>query len=350
MPTGRRVGQLSSELRKRLFGIDTAEVEFARRGFNLRDEQSVERLERVGRCFVEGYRAALESPEPRSLDAALRERLEPAFLGFGFEGAGMALALLDYLTPWRRDRLRRFLDGPGESHTYMVQIGAGWALARMRARVEGLLSKLDPVLGWLVLDGYGFHEGYFHPEASVTRRRIPSRLRGYARDVFDTGLGRSLWFVNGADPDELAACIARFDVPRQGNLWAGAGLACSYAGGVGELGLARIAELSGPYRCWLAQGAAFAAKARERAEIPTEHTNRAVEVICGTSAELAAKVCDTAFAALSKTARSRRASRSERPGFELWREGIRDALGAGLAALGGAGSSAQLRLGGTRRG
>jgi hypothetical protein len=41
----------------------------------------------------------------------------------------------------------------------------------------------------------------------------------------------------------------------------------------------------------MAQGAAFAAKARELAGNPAEHTNAACVVLCGMSAETAAALC-----------------------------------------------------------
>jgi hypothetical protein len=82
----------------------------------------------------------------------------------------------------------------------------------------------------------------------------------------------------------------------------------------------------------LAQGSAFAAKARQRAGISVEHTDRAVKIICSTSAELAAKICDSELAALSDEQRSAAAARSEHPGFERWRNGIRSTLLAGLPA------------------
>ena len=43
----------------------------------------------------------------------------------------------------------------------MMHVGLGWALARLRRSVTPYLAQLDPLLGWLAVDGYGFHEGYF---------------------------------------------------------------------------------------------------------------------------------------------------------------------------------------------
>jgi hypothetical protein len=247
--------------------------------------------------------------------------------GFAFEGAGMALALLDRVTPWQRTRLPVFLRGPGAPHAYMVTIGAGWAWARLGSRLgfrtgsktDGALADMDPLLRWLAFDGYGFHEGFFQPGRTIERQARPAAIRGHARRVFDSGVGRSLWFVSCADPEAVARRIGSFEPARQADLWAGVGLACSYAGCASDDGIDRLRELSAKHRSALAQGAAFAAKARLRADLPAEHTARAVERICRCSVELAAKVCDAELpASVSPLDRN-----DAIPSFELWRSGIR---------------------------
>jgi len=286
-----------SPLRAHLLGIDPVEVTFARRGFVRSDPSLVERLERVALHFVHGYHAALQDADPASLAERLSE-FEEELVGFTYEGAGMALELLDRLSPRRRNRLARFLAGPGESHAYMVHIGAGWAWARLGplARWTARLRELDPVFGWLALDGYGFHEGFFHARRTIVGCRRPRRVRGDAGRVFDTGVGRSLWFVYGADPDAIAAAIEAFAPERRADLWAGSALACAYAGGVSGETIERFAALAGDFPEAVAQGAAFASKARERAGNPANHTRLATERLCGTTAERAAAVCDDALA------------------------------------------------------
>ena len=187
--------------------------------------------------------------------------MELELCGFAFEGAGMGLFLLDLLTPWRRDRLSAFLSGPGAPHVYMVHVGAGWALAQLGLRVDRALTRFDPLLRWLVMDGYGFHQGYFRWPRCVEGQWVPARLSGYARRGFDQGLGRSLWFVEGADGARITASIARFPRARQADLWSGVGLACAYAGGVTAEPIQQLRSMAGVNLPSLAQGAAFAAKA-----------------------------------------------------------------------------------------
>lgn len=301
---------------------------FAVRGFARSDTKIVDRLEAVALSFVRGYHAALNRPDPVALCATLNH-FDPVHRGFGYEGAGMALELLDRLTPWRRNRLSAFLSGPAQAHTYMVTIGAGWAWARLPLRVASQLQRLDPVTGWLALDGFGFHEGFFHTQASIHQFAVPRRIRGdSARRAFDTGLGRSLWFVFGADVDHIANRIQLFEARRRPELWSGVGLACSYAGGASDVSIDRLCTLAGSHRADLAQGAAFAAKARHRAGTFAAHTQNAVGRICRTPPELAAKLCDSALAKV----RSQAAGTTGPTAFESWREHIRGSLESTLQA------------------
>jgi enediyne biosynthesis protein E3 len=304
--------------RRALFGITPRETSFARRRFRGESEAVRDHLEAVGLCFVQGYNAALEEDRPSPLAARIDEEVGREHRGFAYEGAGMALALLDTLIPGRRDRLARFLAGPGDPHTYIIHVGAGWILARLPLSPERLLARLaDPVLRWLALDGYGFHEGFFHWPRSVEAREVPRKLRGYARQGFDQGLGRSLWFVDGSDVRLLPRTIGAFPPERRPDLWAGLGLAVGYAGGRSEAEIEELRRAAGPLAPELAQGVAFAAKARERAGNPAAHTEMAARVICGTSAAEAAAVTDAAL-------RNLPADRPGEPGFEVWRRRIQD--------------------------
>jgi len=329
------VGHPIAELRCRLFGIDPRETTFERRGFKPGKPTAVAQLERVGVTFVEGYHAALRAPDVRRLGDTLNA-IDRDWQGFAFEGAGMALALLDHVTPWSRQRLTSFLAGPGAPHVYMVTIGAGWAWARLGrwlARVDQALARLDPILGWLALDGFGFHEGYFFPDRTVGQQTRPVQIRGDHTRIFDQGLGRSLWFVCGADPDRLAAEIGKFAADRQSDLWSGSGLACTYACGASEHDIDRLVELSGPHRASLAQGAAFAAKARERAGSTAPQTEIAVSRICGTSPELASKLCDRTLANRAEANHSK--ATGPMPSsveFEGWRADIRQEFERSFAA------------------
>lgn len=300
-------------LRQSLFGISCEEVTFARRGFRECGGKTQQQLEQIGYTFIEGYHAALADDKFAVLVPHLNT-FEAEFRGFAFEGAAMALTLLDYLLPWKK-RLHAFLNGPGSAHTYMVHVGAGWAMARLHRRAEHLLAQLDPLLCWLSLDGYGFHEGYFFSQRYVGEKVIPLQLPSYGRHAFDQGLGRSLWFVHAADVTRIVATIPTFSPARHGDLWSGVGLACAYAGGVSRLDIEALHAAAGSYRPQLAQGAAFAAKARQRAGNATVHTDLACEILCGLSSDMAANVTDIALQDLPF-------DDSDEPAYEIWRQRI----------------------------
>jgi hypothetical protein len=309
-------------IRRFLFGIPVEETTIARRGFQVGDPAAKERTERVGSTFVEGYHAALEVTDAARLAARLDE-VPSAWQGFAYEGAAMALGLLDEISPFRRHRWRTFLAGPGDAHAYMVHVGLGWTAARvpwMRRNLARRLAKLDPLLRWLAVDGYGFHEGYFHTQNRIRQQIIPRRLTGYAERVFDQGLGRSLWFVEATDPRRVAATIEAFSPSRHADLWAGIGLASTYAGGADRSLLETLQTAAGPHRLELAQGAAFAAKARLRAGNPTPETELASQVLCGMSAEGAAAVTDRCLEDLPPD--------DAQPAYEQWRRRIQTQLEA----------------------
>ncbi len=303
-------------LSRRLLGIRIEEVSFARRGFRGGTEEVHALLERVGQSFLAGYHAALEERSLQRLTARLDE-IDAGYRGFAFEGAGMALTLLDVLMPWRR-RLRSLLAGSGDAHVYMVHIGAGWAIARLPIARRAVLRGLDPLLRWLTLDGYGFHQGFFHWPRAVVEHQVPNRLRGYAARAFDQGLGRSLWFVEGAELSRIVETIATFPSTRHADLWSGVGLACTYAGGIDRAAIEELAKAAGDFGPQMAQGSAFAAEARQRAGNPAAQTELACRVLCRQSAEDAARS--------TRVARRDLPGDAAEPAYEVWRRRIQDRL------------------------
>jgi enediyne biosynthesis protein E3 len=307
---------LVCQARKKLLGISPEEVRVNRRGFRCANDSAAAHLEEIGLTFLLGYHAALEEHSLSALSNRLEQSSPLETRGFAYEGAAMALMLLDRVGP-RRESFSAFLRGPGARHAYMLHVGAGWAFARIpwvRNRLSATLENLDPIFRWLAVDGYGFHEGYFHWPTAVRRQMVPRTIRGYAARAFDQGLGRSLWFVEGTDPEQIASTISEFPAGRQPDLWAGVGLACAYAGGVGPVEVARLVELAEDHKSVAAQGAAFAAEARARAGNLVRHCDVVCLAFCGVSAQEAASI-----------ARERRINLplcEDVPAYELWRRRI----------------------------
>lgn len=294
---------VAGAVRRVVFGISPEEVRFVRRGFPADVPGIRERLELVGLAFVDGYHAALEERRVLPRLSAWLDEHPRALHGFAYEGAAMGLALVDILT--RGSRWREMLD-LAPRHRYLLLVGAGWAMARLRLRALPRFARtLDDVSWPLLWDGYGFHEGFFHP-AKFIRHRTRPRLTGYALRAFDQGLGRSLWFVDGASPERIRDTIAAFEEDRRPDLWSGVGLACAYAGGIGPPAIATL--LARSKRGAFAQGVVFAAAARELAGNSDDATTLACATVCGVSPAAAAAIANEVL--------------EESDSYESWRCGI----------------------------
>lgn len=262
--------------------------------------------------LVEGYHATLEDSRFEVLVPRL-DAVSPALRGFAYEGAGMGLAALDCIAPWK-SRLNAFVAGPGAPYIYPIYVGVGLALARLRRNPEQLLQQLDPILCWVIVDGYGFHAGFFDHPRYIEKQTIPRQLSPYGRQLFDQGLGRSMWFASGANPRRVAATISAFAPERHAELWSGIGLASAYGGGVQRADVETLYALAGPYRSQLGCGAAIAAQGRQQAGHMTSHTALACEIFCGISGHQAAHITDHAREGLPHDARE--------PAYEIWRKRV----------------------------
>ncbi len=320
------MSSVTGTLRRLVLRIPQRATLVCRRGFRCGDDVVRDRIEAIGRTFVAGYHAALGTTDAERLAGHL-DRTPAESRGWAYEGAGLGLAVADGLAPWRAPSLAAFLDGPGRDHAYMVHVGAGWALDRFRRHTWATLTGADPLLAWLALDGYGFRAGYFRWRRYERGGAAPAWLSEAGCRVFDQGLGRSLWFVGGADPAWIGTAIDAFAEARRADLWSGVGLACAYAGGVERAVVERVAARSGPHRSSVAQGAAFAAKARLRAKNPDPHTDLAVGILCGVSTADAAAVTDAVHDDLPGNG-----AIAAGEAYEQWRAGVRAKLAAALPA------------------
>ncbi len=318
------MGNALRALRRKILTPNVSATSLDKRGFHRKDQASQELLEKIGVIFLGGYADAVEAS---SVEDA-RERLaavEHRFRGFAYEGAGMGYGMLDGLPFGHRHHNDDFLAGPAADQIYIVYCGIGWAMARLPRFRWPAADSLDPLLRWLVLDGYGFHQAYFHTRRYVHEHYQDPRFgwpggasAAYAGRAIDQGIGRALWFVGCTDVDEVHALLSRYPAQRHGDLWAGVGLASTYACGADRDDLARLADLAGEHRPQLAQGSAFAAEARVRAGLLIPQTAVATEVLCGTDPETAARI--------SLEARPERAEDGELPAYELWRQRIANEL------------------------
>lgn len=242
----------------------------------------------------------------------------PELMGVLCEGTAMGLAMLDLSTGWKKnERWRNFAEGDGERHIYEVYVGLGLAYAQMGQSPESKLMELEGFFKWLVMDGFGFHEGLFNTDRVIARKQASSKQfkNKYSSRAFDQGLGRSLWFIHNASASAIADSINEFAPARQKDLWSGIGIAAAHAGGMTREELSSLRELAGNGRAHLALGAAIAAKIREHAGTQTSHTDMACHVLCNLSAVKAADLTD-------KSQEDLPVDDAAQPSYEVWRQHI----------------------------
>ncbi|MEU7821734.1 DUF1702 family protein [Catellatospora sp. NPDC049133] len=311
-------------LRRRILTPDIAETKVDVRGFHVKNAETRDLLETIGRSFLEGYGYAAEARRAADAEHGL-ETLPTRFRGFAYEGAAMGFAVREGLPVGGRGLVRDFLAGRAADHVYMVYVGVGWAMARLPRWRWSTLYAPDPLLRWLVLDGYGFHQAYFHTDRYVYQQHQETDFpwpadpfRWYAQHAIDQGIGRGMWFVGGTDAELVARMINRFPAQRRADLYAGAALAATYAGGADRDELACFWDLGRAYRPQIAQGSAFAAGARVRAGLDVPHTETATQLFCGLNPVQAKRVTDDALTDL--------ADDGSTPSWEVWRRRIADTL------------------------
>lgn len=309
-------------LRRRILTPDVSATSSVVRGFHVKNPATRQVLETVGGQFLHGYAIAAEAASPTEAESHL-ETIPARFRGFAYEGAAMCFAILDAM-PFGGGRVETFLSGRGHGHRYMLHVGVGWAMARLPKFLWRRLTVTDPLLRWLVLDGYGFHQAYFHTGRYVHQRFREQRFGwpddpgGYAVRAIDQGIGRAMWFVGGADPERVTSMIDGFPESRRPDLYSGTGLAASYAGGVDGAELRWLAERAGPYRPHLMQGAVFAATARVHAGLVVPHSELAARVLCDMTPQQAAD--------LSERLMPGPADAGPLPAYEVWRQRIANAV------------------------
>lgn len=259
------------------FKISPASLAAERLGFHVAEPETSAALARILATFAAGYNLALGSDSRELVSASLRLRFDAHHVGFALEGAGMAYALQDLLTPWRPSLLLEFVEGPASDHDYIALVGAGLAVARVPrglAAWSRRSEEIDPLVSWCAWDGVGFYDGIFRPRRALDpRREAPRSLPRVARPLYDAGLGRCLWWREGADPARIAAKISAFADERRSEMWCGIGIAAAYAGGVDAAVIDRLADAAGEHRADLFSGVPFATRMRQKGANPSPWTD-----------------------------------------------------------------------------
>jgi enediyne biosynthesis protein E2 len=310
-------------VRRRLLTPQLREVTFAKRGFPSAPSAATERLEAIPQAVICGFEWGIDARDQWEVERRL-DLVDAEQRGFAYEGATMAFTVLDAMGP-RGHRTRDLLRGPGAPHIFLAYIGIGFAMDHLpRPLWKKIIPDLTgdpyyPTMSWLAVDGYGFDLAYFHTKRWVDAQKVPAPYRwegspDYFLRAVDQGIGRALWFIGGGHAPDVAAAAGRFASHRQPDLWAGIGLASTFAGGADEEGLAVLRREAGSNWSQLAVGVVFAAKARAYSGVVPDHTQTACSALADISVDKAVSLADTTTVA---------AGTGTQPAYELWRQRIR---------------------------
>lgn len=311
-------------LRRLIMAPSLDEVGFARRGFRVEPTTLTRRLEAVPQAVVTGFEWGIEDRDTTTTERRLA-LVGPLNRGFAYEGATMACAIRDAMGP-RGHRTSDLLRGGGRPHIFLNYIGIGFAMAKLpRPLWKKLVPDLHepdlyPAMSWLCVDGYGFDRAYFDTGTWVEGQRLDTPYDwdgapSYWQRAFDQGVGRALWFIHGGHVGHVSAAVRAFAEDRRADLWSGAGLAATFAGGSTAAGLAALRAEAGDFAGHLAQGAVFAAKARHHAGYVPEHSSAAVHAFTGHTVEAVARLADDCAAAGPQDGIG--------PAYEVWRRSVR---------------------------
>jgi hypothetical protein len=321
-------------LRQFVLAPKLSAVTFAERGFPGAGSPVAERLEAIPQAVVCGFEWGIAGRDLWEVERRL-ELVEPEQRGFAYEGAAMAFAVRDAMAGGSGKLTRELLLGPGAQHVLLTYIGIGFAMARLpRPLWRNIIPDLTgspyyPTMTWLAVDGYGFDLAYFHTGRYVDEQRVPAPYPwegspDYFPRAVDQGIGRALWFINGADPTAAAAAVDRFAAERRPDLWSGVGLAATFAGGAQADGLAALREAAGDHWRQLGLGVVFAIKARNFAGHVPAHSALAAQVLAGLSVPDAVAIADRTEAESNGSD----GSPDDVPVYEQWRNRIRAHLNA----------------------
>lgn len=297
--------------------LKSDQASFAVRGFRPAGPEQQQLLEAIGEAFIAGYNAALVSDDIKEIWRFI-DTIQVGLRGFAAEGAAMGAAISDTFSI-RRRKLHPLVEAFDNEFSYLVHVGAGWALARVPWRQRAILSTLDPIHHWLAFDGLGFHDAYFYHRRILRgwrRKRV-----GYAARSYDQGIGRALWFIEGGAVAPAVDAVNAFELTRRGDLWAGLGLAMTYAGGGTPACLEFARRAAGPNLMAFAQGVAFACEAHSRSGHIPVHTDTAAKTVARVDASTLAKLVRQARHGLPT-------SEGNPPRYELWRHSVAAAVAA----------------------
>jgi enediyne biosynthesis protein E3 len=227
--------------------------------------------------FTTGYNAALETdPETLAKHIAGVDFIERSVM---LEGSYAAVASMDLKQGANWVKLQELMAVASDS-VIAINEGIGHALCQQRMQIDFIPKVTSTFWGWMAIDGFGCHAGYFRWPEVIGRQEIPAYLDEIGLRAFDQGVGRAIWLIGAADPKTIDSIISKFPKIRRADLWSGVGMMIGFWGADDSRDMRRFLIASGRWRPWLQLGVAFAAMGRLQANQVTDFTREACRMIC----------------------------------------------------------------------
>lgn len=262
-------------------------------------EDSARRREIVARVFklwLDGYNAGLETPPERLLKQLSAGSISDS-RGL-FDGAFAGVASL-YLSSGADEQAIERLLAAYPEQAGSVGLGIGAAISHLGINVAFGPELVSHPTGWLCVDSFALHNGYFHWDESIIKARVPPGVGFEARRPYNQGLGRSLWAVGEANPALINEFMRRFDKDRLPDLWHGLGLMIGYWGCYDAADIKRFLRHAGKNRVSLQLGVALATMLRMDTDDIADHTEGACNIICGAKSQVVADMVQNSLKSLS---------------------------------------------------
>jgi len=205
----------------------------------------------------------------------------PEFRSVAYESASMEIGMRDLSSTKELNNWKLFYQRAADVHTFHMEIGLGWAFAKVEIPVDAYLKSLEPVMSRMIFDGIGYYHGLFKGRRTVKSQLLPEGFEEQELSGFDQGLGRRLWYIAKGEVQEAADLIQSFQATRHHDLWRGVGIACGYVGGNRKADMELLLDLSGSCKKQLQKGIALAAMSRKASDSVSEDIEQACEIICG---------------------------------------------------------------------
>lgn len=229
---------------------------------------------------------AFVQKKPAKQDLIQFLEAEPAvFRSISYESASFELASQFLESTGELDHWEEFFDFDGQTHPFHIDIGLGWAIAKLNKFPEPAWEAPMSRRRWMVFDGIGYYFALYRGRRTIKNRSVPLGMHEMDQRAFDQGIGRRLWYHVKGNMKDLFNLIDTFDPMRRGNLWRGVGVACGYVGGSNKKRLDQIAVFSGDFLKQFASGISLAMMSRIGSNSVNDDLIQACLQICSQTKE-----------------------------------------------------------------